>query len=165
MALRHEQIFPAVVVEIFEADTPSGTPGSQCAEAGFQALIAETALAIVVIERIEFAWEFGHEYVGASIVVIVLEHCTHDGKAFAVRGEARPGIERAFFESAIAIVVKKILLHAVVGHENVGKAVAVIVGEGNTEGPPLLSRDAGALAYVFEGTVPAIAIEHATGRR
>ena len=90
VALRHEQIFPAVVVEIFQANAPAGTSRSQRAEAGFKALIAEGALAIVVIQRIEFAWEFGHEYIWASIVVIVLENRAHAGKTFAIGGEPGP---------------------------------------------------------------------------
>src|SRR5882724_1085899 len=112
MALRHEQILPAIIVEIFQADAPTGTSRSQGAETAFQTLIAERAFAIIVIQGIEFAGKLGHHKIRAAVVVIVLEDSTHAGKALAVGGEAGAGLERAFPEGTIAVVVEKVLLHA-----------------------------------------------------
>ena len=60
--------------------------------------------------------------------------------------------------------MEKILLHAVVGDENIRKAIAVIVGEGNAKSSALFGGDAGALADIFESTIAAIAIEQTGGR-
>jgi len=68
MALRHEQILPAVVVEIFQANSPTGTAGGQRAETAFEALVAKSTAAIVVIEAVELARQLGDDDIRAAIV-------------------------------------------------------------------------------------------------
>src|SRR3979490_1539951 len=43
VALRHEKILPAIIVEVFKAHTPAGTARGQGAQAGFKTLVAEGA--------------------------------------------------------------------------------------------------------------------------
>src|ERR1700686_668993 len=125
MALSDEQVLPAVVVEIFQADTPSGTAGGECAEAGFETSIGERAFAVVVVEAVDFAGQFGDDDVGFAVVVVILKDSTHAGKGFAVGRERGAGFEGAFGERSVAVVVEEELLHAVIGDEDVREAVVV----------------------------------------
>src|SRR5713226_8120686 len=141
MALSDELVLPAVVVEVFQADTPAGTAGGECTEAGFKASIGERAIAIIVVEAVDFAGQLGNDDVG-----------------LAVGGERGAGFESAFGERSVAVVVEEKLLHAVVGDEDVREAVVVIVSEGHGQGAALLGRNAGLLADIFKRAISAIAI-------
>ena len=57
------------------------------------------------------------------------------------------------------------LAHAVVGHENVGESVAIVIGERDAERAALERGDAGTLADVFECAVAAIAVKNIGGLR
>src|SRR5713226_8642701 len=159
MTLGDEQVLPAVVVEVFHANAPSGTAGGERAEAGFKTLIGERASAIVVVEAIDFAGQLGNDDVGLAVVIVVLKDSAHAGKRLAIGGERGARFESALRERAVAVVVEEELLHAVVGDEDVREAVVVIVGEGHAKSAALLGGDAGFLANVLESAVAAIAIE------
>src|SRR5882724_3420499 len=131
MALSDEQVLPAVIVEVFQTDAPARTPRGECAEAGFETSIGEQALAIVVVETVDFAGQLGNDDVGFAVVVVVLKDSAHAGKRLAIGGERGAGFESALGERSVAIVVEEELLHAVVGYEDVRKAIVVIVGEGH----------------------------------
>src|SRR5216683_1482398 len=148
MALSDEQVLPAVVVEVFQADTPAGTAGGECTEAGFKASIGERAIAIIVVEAVDFAGQLGNDDVGLAVVVVILKDSAHAGKWLAVGGERGAGFESAFGERSVAVVVEEKLLHAVVG----------IVSEGHGQGAALLGRNAGLLADIFKRAISAIAI-------
>src|SRR6267378_5299154 len=129
MALCDEQVFPAVVVEVFQANTPAGTAGGKCAEAGLEASIGERAFAIIVVEAVDLAGKLGNDDVGFAVVVVVLKNSAHAGKWFPVGGERGAGFESALGKCSVAVVVEEELLHAVVCDENVREAVVVIVCE------------------------------------
>src|SRR5713226_1149650 len=159
MALSDEQVLPAVVVEVFQADTPAGTAGGECTEAGFKASIGERAIAIIVVEAVDFAGQLGNDDVGLAVVVVILKDSAHAGKWLAVGGERGAGFESALGERSVAVVVEEKLLHAVVGDEDVREAVVVVVGEGHGQGAALLGRNAGLLADIFKRAISAIAIK------
>src|SRR5258706_1765502 len=73
----------------------------------------------------------------------------------------RDRFERALGESAVAIIVVEVLLHAIVGHKDVCVSVGVVVRKRGTERPPLLCGDAGRLADILEGSIAPVAIENA----
>src|SRR5579862_3467066 len=54
--LRNKQILPAVVVEIFESDSPTGTTAGKGTESRLQTAITEIAFAVIVIDAVNFAW-------------------------------------------------------------------------------------------------------------
>ena len=60
--------------------------------------------------------------------------------------------------------MKEKLLHAVIGHKYIGKAISIVVGKGYTQPATLPGRDSRFLADVLERTVAVIAIEKACGR-
>src|SRR6266849_3376928 len=165
VALGNEKILPAVVVEIFQAHAPAGTARSKSAEASLQALIGESASAVVVIQAVEFARQNGDDYIGTAIVIVVLKNRAHAGKPFAIGGQRGTRFQSTFIEGSIAIVVEKILLHAVIRNKNVGEAVAIVVGERNAKSLSLLRGKSCVFANVLECAVTAIPVEKTGGGR
>ncbi len=141
VALGYEQILPAVIVEVFQTNSPAGAACRQRAEAGFETSIGERATAIVAVGAVDFTGQLGNDDVRLAVVVVILKHSAHAGKGLPVGGERGTGLESALGKRAVAVVVVEVLLHAVVGYEDVRETVVVIVGEGHSQGPALLSRD------------------------
>src|SRR5713226_2975307 len=87
VALGYQQILPAVIVEVFQADSPAGAACRQRAEAGFETSIGERATAIVVVGAVDFAGQLGNDDVGLAVVVVILKDSAHAGKGLPVGGE------------------------------------------------------------------------------
>src|SRR6476659_3558682 len=107
MALRNEQILPAVIVKILESGTPAGTAGGQCAQSSFQAYVVKSAAALVAVKAVDLTRQHGDEDVGAAVVVVILKDGAHSREALAVGGERHAGLQRAFGKSPIAIIVEQ----------------------------------------------------------
>ena len=60
-------------------------------------------------------------------------------------GNATPGIERHLFESFAADVVEELEWRIVIGHENVGEAVAVVIADGDAHAASEKLRETGLL--------------------
>src|SRR6476660_9448562 len=163
MSLRYEKIFPSIVVEILQANTPPRTSAGEHTEAGLQAPIAEGAFALVVIDAINFAGELGDDHIGASVIVVVLKNHAHSGESSPIFRQSGSSLKSAFRKGAITVVMVEVLLHAVVGDEYVSEAVAIVIGEGHAQGTAFLSRDTGFLADVCKSSVAIIVIENAGG--
>src|SRR6266853_2880986 len=163
VALGNEKILPAVVVEIFQAHAPAGTARSKSAEASLQALISESASAVVVIQAVEFTRQNGDDHVGAAIIIVVLKNRAHAGKTFAVGRKRRARLQSTLVEGAVAVVMEEILLHAVVRDKNVGEAVAIVVGERNAKSLSLFRGKSCVFANVFECSITAIPVEETGG--
>src|ERR1039458_639532 len=127
-------------------------------------MVSERAIAVVMVDAINLPRQFSHDNVGPAVVVIVLKNYAHAREPSSVLGKSSAGFEAKFGESAVAIVVKQILLHSIVGHKNIGESVAIVIGEGHSQGTSLLGGDAGALTYIRECPVAIVVIQDA-GRR
>src|SRR5260221_13617060 len=138
VALCDEKVLPAVIIEIFQAHAPPGAARGQCAQAGLNALIAEDARTIVVIQAVNLARQDRNDDVGAAIVIIILKDTAHPRKTLDVGGECGAGFERAFLKSAVAVFMEEVLLHAVVGDKNVREAVAIVVCKRDAQRSPFL---------------------------
>src|SRR5207249_4602343 len=105
-----------------------------------------------------FVRESGHEDVFPSVVVHVPEVRSHTGNGSAVRVIRHPGGQRDFFKPPVSEVMKQEIRNGVVGDENVGKAVAIVVGEGDTHALAAMGADSAGRGDILVGTVAAIAI-------
>src|ERR1700741_774988 len=93
LALGHEQVLPAIVVEIFQTCPPAGAACRHRPEARLEAAVREEALAIIVVKTIDFARKPGHEEIRSAIVIVVLKDGTHAGEWLAIGGERRARFE------------------------------------------------------------------------
>jgi hypothetical protein len=69
--------------------------------------------------------------VGPPVVVVVAEVDAHGRYLLSVLGQRDPGQQRRLLEGAVFAVAEEHARHLVVGHEEVGRAVTVIVPEGD----------------------------------
>ena len=77
VALRDEEVLPAVIIEILEPHTPSGASRGNQPEPRLKASIAEKASAVIVEERINLSRKHGHQDVRSAVIVVILEHRAH----------------------------------------------------------------------------------------
>ena len=107
----------------------------------------------------KLARQHRNDDVGAAIVIVILKDHAHPRNGLAVHRQRRPGIQRNLLKSAVAGVVVEVLLHAVVGHNNVRETVLIVVRERTAQRSPLLGGNPGTLADILERAVPTIVIE------
>ena len=77
MRLRDEDIFPTVVVEILQANTPSGSRSGQQPKAGLNTLLSENTPALIVKHDVKLMRKFGDDDVGQPVIVVVLKDHSH----------------------------------------------------------------------------------------
>src|SRR5437879_8421882 len=86
VALGHEQVLPAIVVEVLQANTPARAACSKRAQTGFQASSGKETRAVVVIKTVNLPRKHGHKDVRLAVVVVVLKHGAHTGDRLTIRG-------------------------------------------------------------------------------
>ena len=106
MTLGDEQIFPAVVVEILEANAPARTSAGKNSQTGFETAIAERTVAVIVLDAVDLTRQFGDDRVGPAVVVIVLKDHSHAGEPAPILRKSRAGFETDFGERAVTVIVK-----------------------------------------------------------
>ena len=116
-----------------------------------------------MIERVVLARQVGYQNVRTAIVIVIAKIDAHARDPLAIVSQRDPRLQSALGEGAIAVVVKQKLLHAVIGHEDIGKPIAIVVGEGHAERFPLPGRYAGAQTDILESSVTAIMVQNAGG--
>src|ERR1700685_338107 len=101
--------------------------------------------------------------VGPAIVIVILKYHAHARKGPSIQIERCARFQPDLAECAVAVVVKQILLHAVVGYIDVRESIAIVVGEGHAQTMTFLGGDSRTLAHVFKSAVSAIVIENVGG--
>src|SRR5438477_2860057 len=77
MSLRDKKVLPAIVVKVFQADAPARASAREHAESGRETSIAESAVAVIMVDTIKLSRKLGHNHVGPAVVVIVLKDYAH----------------------------------------------------------------------------------------
>src|SRR5215469_13675028 len=113
-------------------------------------------MAVVMKHAVGLTRQGSDDHVGTTVVVIVLKYSSHAGKSSAVRIQPCTRLEAHFCECAVAIIVKQVLLHTIVGNKDVSEAVPIVIRKRDAQSTPFLTRDPGTGAHVVERAVPAI---------
>src|SRR5713101_6624661 len=132
VAVRQEQIGPAVVVEIEKRDAPAKVLRVEPESRG-KGFIVEGAVAIVAVERGGIVREISFEQIEFAVTVIVGNGRAHAGLLAPVVVESGAGDDGNVGERAVVIVVVKNAGRAVAGDINVRPAVVVVIKSGNAE--------------------------------
>ena len=142
MAVGEKDIFPAVVVEVekYGAESqilPVGT------EAGGEARVVKSAVAVVLVQGGELVREVSSHNVEPTISVIVSHPDTHAGHRCTVLVEGTAGWDSNFAECAVMIVVVEQTWRSIASDIDVRPAIVVEVGCGGTHSvrshrPPVL---------------------------
>src|SRR5208337_702260 len=104
-------------------------------------------------------WQQSHHNVGPAIVIVILKNYAHAGHSPSIFGKRRAGFEPNLGESAVAIVVIQVLLHAIVRYKDVSETVAIVVRESYSQRASLLGRNAGALAHIGKSSIAVVVIK------
>src|SRR6266404_1074128 len=163
MALGDKQVFPAIIIEVFQAHAPPGGSTGEDAESGLETAVTERTAAVIVVQAVNFPGQLGHHYVWTTIVVIILKNYTHARHPSPVLGKCSARLQRNLCKRPVSIVVVKILLHAIVGDKYIRKSVAIVIGECYTQSAPFLDCDTTALAHVGEGCIAIVVIQDVGG--
>ena len=92
VAVDEEEIEPAVVVEIDEADAPA-EPARVEADAGGERAVVAEALAAVRVQRRGVAGEVGLEEIDRAVAVVVADRDAHAGLRLAVLAVGAAGLD------------------------------------------------------------------------
>ncbi len=132
VAVGDEDVEPAIVVEVDEADAPAEIAGVE-AEAGEVGVVFKGAVAEVEVEGVGVAGEVGLDDVEQAVAVEVADGDAHAGLRLAVGRVGDAGFDGQVFEGAVLLVLIEGGGGGVVGDVDVGPAVVVEIGDDDGE--------------------------------
>ena len=133
VAVRREDIQPAVVIEILEGRTESQEQKRGIAHARAESGFGEGAVPVVPVQRVGFQGEIGHVDIRRPVPVVVSDIHPHarPGDAVLAIGHARQ--QSHVGKRAVAIVPVQEIRRQVVGHEDIRPSVAIVVASHHPE--------------------------------
>ena len=132
VAVRHQNVEPAVVVHVEEADAPAEQPRVDAQAAGISAVL-EVAVAEVGVERVGVAGEVGLHHVEVAVAVVVADGNAHAGLRLGLGRERRAGFDRDVAEGSVFLVLIERGGRGIVGDIDIGPAVVVQIGGGDAQ--------------------------------
>jgi hypothetical protein len=159
VAVRGEDVGPPVEVVVEEERAEREREQRRLAEARRRCLVKEEARSLVVVERHHLVREVAHDQAGAPRPVVVGGVDPHRRARHAGLAERHARRHPDLAEGAVAVVVEELVRLRVVGHEEVGPAVAVVVQHRHAERLRRRLMDPGRLRHVLERAVAAVLVE------
>ena len=95
--------------------------------------------------------------VGVFIVVIIAKIQPHSGYEAAVFGQRHAFLKRNFLE-LVAQIVEQEIVRSVVGHEDVGTAIQIVIGHAPAHALPHMRANAPFLRHVLELAIALVQI-------
>ncbi len=133
MAIGDENIGPAIVVVIEKEAAESKRDQSGAAYFGLRSLVHEQAVAFVVIKRNHLIGEVADDDAGVAAAIVIGGVHAHAGASHAIFAESYTRRNAALFERSVFLVQVKLVGLGVVGNQNIGPAVAVVIENGDAE--------------------------------
>src|ERR1700676_1491326 len=127
VAVGDEKIEPGVIVHVEESRAPAYVGIAGLADAGSPTDVVETLRAHIAIERVGLLLEVRDEKAEAAAVVVIAPIDAHVAEFQAVATEGYAGKHAHVGEGAVVIVVVEIVGDGIVGDEEIGPTVVVIV--------------------------------------
>src|SRR5882672_4676124 len=157
IAVGHENVRPAVIVEIHESNAPLHRSKAGAANLRVPGNVDETLFSLVSVEADRLTAEAAHYEIELPIAIEVSEVARHVAHFQARRIYRRAGDDADVFESAIMLVVVEIIRTHIVGDKKIGPAVVVVVAPDHAHAAAFLEiGNTGFFGYLFESTVAAI---------
>ena len=149
VAVGREDVEVAVEVVVEEEDAERQRQQARAADGGRRRLVDEQLRALVVVEREHLVREVADEQVRAAGAVVVAGVDAHRAARDAVLAVGHAGRDPLLGERAVPVVAIELVRLRVVGDEDVGPAVAVVIEDGDAERLARGIGDAGLLAHVL----------------
>ena len=159
VAVDKQQVFQPVVVVVEEARAPGEEWDRRGTDARRPCGFRKSAIVLVSIERGGLAVEVADGNVEPAVVVVVGEVHSHPGPLATVLVDGDAGGERDFLKGPVAAVAIELVGLCVVGHQQVGPAVVVVVAPDGAKASVIHGVDARARGDVGEDAVPVVVIE------
>ena len=152
LSARDEEVLPAVVVEVVKGRTEARHAHAERTHAAGRRGFSEVALAGVEIDGEGLALERDIDDIGVAVIVYVAKIRAHTGDECGIFSERDVGLERDFLKFVAEIVEEESVL-GVIGHEEIGLAVKVVVGHPDAHTLADVIANAPLLGDIFERAV------------
>src|SRR5229473_176504 len=160
VAVGDENVEPGVVVHVEESGAPAHVGIAGLADAGSPTDVVETLRTHVAIEGVGLLFEVGDEEAEAAAMVVIAPVDAHVAELHAFAAEGHAGEHAHVGEAAVVIVVVEIVGNGIVGDEQIGPAIVVVIHPNDSEAVVTdLIVDARLDGNFLEGAVAAIVIE------
>ncbi len=93
-------------------------------------------------------------------VLEIGEDRPHGGSGFAVLSVSHARLHGDFLKRSVAVVMEQEVLGLIVGHVDIGIAIAIEIARGHTHGAANVFGDAGLFADICEGAVAVVVEQH-----
>ena len=163
VSVRDENVEPAVEIVIEEEAAEGEGEEARCADAGGRRVVDEQVPPLVVVQRQHLVREIADQQALPAAAVVVGRVDPHRAPRLPLLTEGDARRLADLLERAIVLVPVEEVRLGVVGHGDVGPAVAVEVEGHDTERLAGRVEEPGLLCHVLERAVPPVAVE-AVGR-
>src|SRR5258708_37635125 len=133
VAVGDEDVLPAVVIVVEEKTAEAQSYERRAANLRARSFIHEQAVAFVVVEREHLVGKICNDQAGAAGAVVIggIDAHASAGNAVFAEGDARGN--SALFEGAVLLIQVELVGLRVVGDQDVGPSVVVVVEDRDTE--------------------------------
>jgi hypothetical protein len=163
MAVGHETIGPAVVVEVREGAAPTDPEYAIVIQAAGSSLVFEETLSLIDEEGNSLVPEVGNKQVSPTVAIDVLGVDSHSRAPLSFRSIAGPRGFRDILERAIPSIEKDKVGTHVIGDIDIDPAVVIKVDGGDPETAAISAGDACCYSHVGEGVVSVVSVEDVAG--
>src|SRR5690242_2031074 len=162
MPIRHEYVYPAIVVVVEEFHAKAKKRNADRPEPGGSGLIREAAVVVVVVEVVGIVGKVSFHQVRPAVIVVIGAVHPHAGLGQAISAESHSSLHSYFRKPSFAVVVVKAAGAGIVGNIEVEAAVLVVVQPNDAQAIIGLGINAQLFAYVGEGAVAVIVVQPIT---
>ncbi len=157
VAVGHEDVQPAVQVEVEEEAAEGEGQEARLSDAGHRRVVDEQAASLVVVQGEHLVGEVADHQAVAPAAVIVGGVDAHGAPRLSLLAEGDAGRLADLLERTVVPVVVKEIRLRVVGDRQVGPAVSVVVEGDDAQRLAGRVEDARPARHVFEGAVTPVA--------
>src|ERR1700676_823154 len=133
VAVGDEDVLPAVVIVVEEETAEAERYERRTTDFRARSFIHEQAVAFVVVEREHLVCKICNDEAGAAGTVIIHSINAHAGAGHAIFAERDASRNGTLFEGAILFIQVELVGLRVVGDQDVGPSVVVVVENGDAE--------------------------------
>jgi len=123
-----KDVEPAVIVVVEEPSAETKHVGGRTCDSCLMTDVPEPALAVVVEHVIRILLKIGDEQVQPAIVIVVAQRYAHSCHGVAETRHGHPRLHADLSELPVVVVMEQICRQSIIGDEQVGPAVVVVVG-------------------------------------
>src|SRR5262249_53864752 len=156
VAIDHEEIWPAIEVSVEEKQAKGDHAQGRRSDASAVRLLDEHVGAHLpgdprlTVQRCRLAGKIANRDAGLRVVVAIGGIDTHPGIGYPAFIQHQPRLGSDLAKRTIALIGKEQTGRKIVGYQDIGPAVIVVIDDGDAEYARLWCHDAGPRANVLE---------------